>query len=119
MKPICLLAALVVILNVEGVLAQTTTQTAVLGASDDPRFPLRIRGANGVMYHCMDKIERRQDGQPVRKCRADGTAPTAGLFASGTGIAGGGAIVGGMLAVVAVAAAAGDDGVGATTTTRD
>ena len=67
--------------------AQTTTQAAVLGASDDSVYSLQVQGANGIIYNCKPNPVT-VDGNTARVCvRADG----AGLFEAGAGLGGGAA----------------------------
>lgn len=113
-----ILAAVLTCHGASTVLAQTITQTAVIGKSGDPRFPVLVRGDNGETYDCMDKVEVSMAGQPLRRCKAHGETVDEALFTTGTGIVGGGAVAGGVLVAVALAAAS-DDGVNATTTTAD
>ena len=47
--------------------AQTTSQAAVLGASDDAVYSLQVQGANGVVYNCKpDPVT--VDGNTARVC---------------------------------------------------
>ncbi len=79
--------------------AQTTSQAAVLGASDDAVYSLQVQGANGVIYNCKPSLVT-VDGNTARVClRADG----AGLFEAGAGI-GGAAAAGAVLVLLVVAA---------------
>ncbi|MFG6560944.1 MULTISPECIES: hypothetical protein [unclassified Sulfitobacter] len=82
--------------------AQTTSQAAVLGASDDPVYSLQVQGANGVIYNCKPNPVM-VDGNTARVCKP--AAAGAGLFAAGAGLGGGAAAAGAALVLVAVAAA--------------
>ncbi|MAM00292.1 MAG: hypothetical protein CL583_17775 [Alteromonadaceae bacterium] len=91
--------------------AQTTTQTAVLGASDDAVYSLQIQGANGVIYNCKpDPVT--VDGQIARECvRAGGSGVLdQGLAANAAA---------GLGAVALVALAAGGSSSTTTTTTTN
>lgn len=80
--------------------AQTTTQAAVLGASDDAVYSLQVQGANGVIYNCKpDPVT--VDGNVARVCTP---ASGAGLFEAGAGLGGGAAAAGAALVLVAIAA---------------
>ncbi|MDF3383548.1 MULTISPECIES: hypothetical protein [unclassified Sulfitobacter] len=82
--------------------AQTTSQAAVLGASDDAVYSLQVQGANGVVYNCKpDPVT--VDGNTARVC-VPAAADGAGLFAAGAGLGGGAAAAGAALVLVAVAA---------------
>ena len=93
-------------------LAQTTTQEAVLGASDDAVYSLQVQGANGVVYNCKPNPVT-VDGNTARVCvRADG----AGHFAAGAGLGGGAAAAGAALVLVAIAAGSSSSSTTTTTT---
>ena len=92
--------------------AQTTTQEAVLGASDDAVYSLQVQGANGVVYNCKPNPVT-VDGNTARVCvRADG----AGHFAAGAGLGGGAAAAGAALVLVAIAAGSSSSSTTTTTT---
>ncbi|MFD2739290.1 hypothetical protein ACFSUD_06915 [Sulfitobacter aestuarii] len=94
--------------------AQTTTQEAVLGTSDDPVYSVQVQGANGVIYNCKPEIVV-VDGVRARPCLAAGG--NAGLFAAGAGVTGAGAAAAaGVLALVALAASDDDDSTSTSTT---
>lgn len=79
--------------------AQTTTQAAVLGASDDPVYSLQVQGANGIIYNCKPQPVT-VDGNVARVCvRADG----AGLFEAGSGLGAGAAAAGAAIVLIAIA----------------
>ncbi|AXI46755.1 hypothetical protein C1J03_12415 [Sulfitobacter sp. SK012] len=105
-------------LMASGVLAQSTTQQAVLGASDDAVYGLRVQGSNGVIYNCRNDIAVI-NGAPSRECvRAQSQAVAgADLFSSGTGIGAGAVLAGGVVLVVAIAA--GSDGDSSATSTTN
>lgn len=91
--------------------AQTTTQAAVLGASDDAVYSLQVRGANGIVYNCKPNPVT-VDGNTARVCvRADG----AGLFEAGAGIGAGAAAAGAAIVLIALASSSSSS---ATTTTN-
>jgi len=93
--------------------AQTTTQTAVLGTSDNANYPVQIAGANGETYNCMADIVV-VDGVQARRCvnaNAGGS-----LFEAGNGLGAGAAAAAGALLVIAVAA---NDSSSTTTSTNN
>lgn len=91
--------------------AQTTTQEAVLGASDDAVYSLQVQGANGVIYNCKpDPV--MVDGQAARACIQAG-----GAGVLDQGLAGNAAAGIGALALVALAAG-GSSSTTTTTTTN-
>lgn len=86
--------------------AQVTKQQAVLGASSDPVYSVRVEGANGVIYKCKPELTTTADGTPARVCvREKGDGGT--VFDSGTGI--GNAAPAAAAVLVAVAIIASDD----------
>lgn len=92
--------------------AQTTTQTADLGASGNPAYPDQIQGADGIVYNCLPGT-MQLEGETVRQCqRADGVE----LGGLNNGAAVGAAAAGAIL--IAVIADDDDDDSSATTTTE-
>ena len=76
---------LVVALSLPGVVsAQETEQAAVVGPSGNADWPLVVRGANDVLYHCRDRTQRA-NGRVERRCRR---ADDMGIAPAGTGALG-------------------------------
>jgi hypothetical protein len=90
--------------------AQTTTQQAVLGQSENAAYPVQVQGTNGVIYNCSAQIVSI-DGVRARRCIQAGSG---GLFDAGTGLATGAAVGAGALVLLALA---NDDDNNSTTTT--
>ncbi|UWR24006.1 hypothetical protein [Sulfitobacter sp. S190] len=109
-------AACAMLITTSAAMAQDARpeQSAVLGASDDAVYALRIEGSNGVIYNCKNDTTVI-DGTVSRECIREGQAPAAGgdVFASGEGIA---APLAAGLGVIVLAVAL-DDGSSSTTTT--
>ena len=78
--------------------AQTTTQVAVLGASDDAVYSLQIQGANGVTYNCKPELVQVDENIGRFCVNANG----GGLFEAGAGL-GAWAAAGAALVLLAVA----------------
>ena len=103
MKKLFALSAVIAMSVSSGAIA-ATTQTAILGDSGNAQYPLRVQGADGMVYICKADTFVDTDGVTKRACRGDDTNP---LFAAGAGLAGGGAVAAGVLLVAVLAASAG------------
>lgn len=96
LKYISIPATVIALVTMSSVaIAQETAQAGVMGPSGDAQYPLRVLGANKIVYHCKEET-RTENGRVVRPCRRIGLAGSitageaAGAGASG-GIAGAGA----------------------------
>ena len=107
MKSLISLAAAGLLASAAAVSAQPV-QTAVLGDSGNPAYPLQVQASNGVLYHCEAELTSL-NGQTAREC----IRPGGDLFAAGNGIAVAGAVAAGALLILAIA----DDDDDDTTTT--
>ena len=98
MKSTLKFAAAALLLSGTSVLAQPV-QTAVLGDSGNPAYPLQVQASNGVLYHCEAELVSL-NGQTARECIRPGDD---NLFAAGNGIAVAGAVAAGALLILAIA----------------
>lgn len=92
-----------------------TTQTGVLGPSEDSEYALRVEGANGVIYNCKDAVVNI-DGADSRECVREG-AGGGSIFEGGDGLAAGAAAGGAAIVVLLVAGKS--DNSSTTTTTSN
>ncbi|QUJ77570.1 hypothetical protein KDD17_06250 [Sulfitobacter albidus] len=112
MKNILAISTAALLATATSGLAQATQQ-AVLGASDNATYSVRVEGSNGVIYNCKPDTSVRPDGTRIRECIREGEGGT--LFSSGDGIGGAApAIAGGIVALAIIAS---DSGSSTTTTT--
>ncbi len=96
--------------------AQATTEQAVLGASSNAVYSVRVEGQNGVLYNCKPELTTTPDGTPARACIREEDSGGA-MFDSGTGIGNAAPAVAGVLVAVAIASGGSGDSTGATTGT--
>jgi hypothetical protein len=115
MKKIFALTAAIA-MSVAAVASAETTQTAILGESDNASYPLRVQGADGKVYICKADTFVDTDGQTKRACTPGDNGP---LWAAGSGIGAGAAVAAGVLLVVVLAANDGSSGTTTTTTTTN
>ncbi|MEQ6247997.1 hypothetical protein ABMC89_03805 [Sulfitobacter sp. HNIBRBA3233] len=107
MKKFVTVLSLLSLTAASGAYAQSTTQQAVLGASADPVYSVRVQGANDVIYNCKPDTTRDAAGTLIRECvRAD--EDTAGVFTAGEGIGNAGPAIAGAIVAVAVIAGGSD-----------
>lgn len=105
LKYISIPATVIALVTMSSVaIAQETAQAGSMGPSGDAQYPLRVLGANKIVYNCKDET-RTVNGRVVRSCRRIGLA---GSVAAGAGAAGGiaGAGAGGGLLGGGIGAAA-------------
>ena len=102
-----------------GTAAGAATQQAVLGASSDPVFSVRVQGTDDVIYKCRPDIVSRADGTRIRECIPEDAEVAATVFDSGTGIAGAAPAAAGVLVALVVLGTGGDSDDDTATATTD
>jgi hypothetical protein len=109
MKRFTAMAAVAAIaLTATGAVAQTVSQTDVLGQSGNTAYPLAVEASNGITYACKAEVVNG-----MRTCVRSGGSS---LFGEGAGLGTGAAVGAAALVLLAVVANSDDDAVGTTTT---